>query len=149
MSWHEEFENKNWIKRYINFSESIIHELDRLEGRKRYLLRDLKSYEIELLRLHSFTFDLNKIKSIFDSYSDTDNEAEVRFSWDGKISHFEFQAILNLVLTASKITLQLSKISNQSDFVGYCTENQRNNSSFSGSQCSCGSMIPCSKQDNL
>jgi len=124
MSAHESFREHQPIERYVKFSEFILEETNK-NLNKNDLFRDLKFYEIEVLTRRDSLFDLNEIKSMFFKYLPMQGMIQYDGSWKGLITHNEFLAILNLVLTASNITSELFTISTRKEFITYCIENQR------------------------
>ena len=125
MSANELFQEYDMNPRYVNFSKYIIQEMYKNLDTGDYLFKDLKLYEIKVLSTKEVQFDLREIKRIFERFLVKESKLKHDSSWHGFITHRNFLAILNLVLTSHKITLELFKISSRIQFVKYCIENQR------------------------
>lgn len=125
MNTNELFQQNKIIPRYIKSSEYIIQEMYSNLDTGDYLFRDLKIYENRVFKTGEVQFDLRVIKQIFDRFQVKEIRIKNNSSWHGYISHREFLAILNLVLTSKKITLELFNLFSPMEFVTYCIENQR------------------------
>jgi glycosyltransferase involved in cell wall biosynthesis len=125
MGTNEFFHEYNPIPRYIKSSGYIIQEMFSNVDVDSNLFRNLKLYESKVLMTEEVRFDLREIKQIFLGFLPKERTIKHDSSWNGFITHREFLAILNLVLTSNKITLELFNISSRMQFVTYCVENQR------------------------
>ena len=118
---YEEFTLKD---RYVKCSEFIFGETNKnFAGGD--LFRNLKLYEIKVFGNGETQFDLMEIKKVFLKFLPTQELIKNDTSWNGYVTHKEFLAILNLVLTARQVSSELFKILTRQDFIQYCIENQR------------------------